>query len=418
MFQYSLNALKHKLSETFAWPMDLKDNKSFCVLPWVHMYIEPNGRCSPCCVSDVKAEPYGHLKDNSLEMIWNSKRIKQFRQDLLAGNARSDFCKGCYQKEAVGENSDRQHFNKIFFHKIAPSLQKTENDGYFQDLQWSYWDFRLSNKCNFRCRTCGPIFSSAWQSELKVHQPELLSLEGRPIWQEGFEFFKKHGQKIERIYFAGGEPLIIDEHYQMLEWLIENKKTDVVLTYNTNLSELEYKDWRIFELWKKFRQVFVFASLDHYEKQAEFVRKGTRWENIVDNIEKIKLQHNIHVSPTITISLLNILEFPKIHAYFTDMGLVKNVNGFSANILKSPEFYSISCLPSYLKEKVRRELREYSQKMQRNHGRKLNCLALILQELDLNTPHLFPQFIDYMTKLDQVRGENFKLLYPDYVLPT
>lgn len=412
-WRYVKNLIQYKLHAIFKLPVDLKNNKSFCILPWVHMYIQPDGNCYPCCISNNTNTPFGSLKNQTLKEVWNSDIIKQFRLDLLNGKMRPDFCSTCYKKENFKNKSERLEFNKVFFHLIKPSLHSMTSGGHVNEMNWSYWDFRLSNKCNFRCRTCGPTFSTSWQAEV-AHFEDTHASNFKPIWQQGFEFFKENAQNIEQIYFAGGEPLIIDEHYQLLEWLLQNNKTDVVLSYNTNLSELTYKNWNALDLWKKFKHVYISPSLDHYGPQAEYVRKGTHWKNLLQNLEKIKSQKNITLSPTITISLLNILNFTEIHNYYLNAGIIKNVNDFAANILKTPNFYNISTLPEHLKQIVKKDLALYNQQLLKTKGKTLSCTEEILTELKVDNSHLMSQFLTRTRELDKIRNENYQLFYPDF----
>ena len=412
-WQYVKNLINYQLNFIFKNSIDLKNNKSYCILPWTHMYIQPDGKCFPCCISNNTNTPLGDLKHNSIEEIWNSDEIKQLRLDLARGKSRPDYCGTCYQKESFTHKSERLEFNKTFFHLIKPSLKNMNHDGAVNQKNWAYWDFRLSNKCNFRCRTCGPIFSTSWQTEVNQNF-DIPSKNFKPVWEQGFEFFKQHRQNLEQIYFAGGEPLIIEEHYQLLEWLIANKKTNVVLSYNTNLSELKYKDWDAIELWKKFKYIYVSPSLDHYGKQAEYVRKGTHWEKLAQNLDKIKAHKNIEIAPTITLSLFNVLDFTNIHEYYMSIGIIKNVNRFALNILNTPEFYSISVLPEPLKQQVLKSLDDYNNKLKINKKQTLKCTEQIKSVLLKNDSHLFRTFLNRTTELDKMRNENFKTFYPEY----
>lgn len=379
-------------------------NSTFCILPWIHMYIDPLGETFPCCVRVPSMKSFGNINKTPLEEIWNSPSMKNLRLDMLNNRPRSEICGTCYKREKTERTSHRLDFNRKFFHLIRKKLESTEPDGFIKDLSWSYWDFRLSNKCNFRCRTCGPEYSTSWQAELNSPTNPVREA-NRPAWLTGFEYFLKNSKNIEEIYFAGGEPLLIDEHYKLLEWLIENKKTNTVLSYNTNISVLEYKNWKVLELWKQFKFVYVSPSLDHFGKQAEVIRKGTDWNQVEENLKIILKQKNIQVRPTITVSALNILDFVKIHKYFTQMGLIKTVNHFALNMLLQPDFFSVSVLPQYQKELVQRDLLAYNQELIDRFGEGLSGLNLILNELKIDNSHLQEKLVYELKKVDDLRNE-------------
>lgn len=381
-------------------------NSNFCILPWIHMYITPLGETFPCCVRNPSMNSFGNINNSPLENLWNSSKMKSLRTDMLQNRPRPDVCGTCYKREKTEGNSHRLDFNKKFFHLIEKKIKSTQSDGFVSDLHWSYWDFRLSNKCNFRCRTCGPEYSTAWQSELNSPTNPVREL-NRPTWQTGFEHFLNNSQNIEEIYFAGGEPLLIDEHYQLLEWLILNRKTNTVLSYNTNLSVLEYKNWKILELWKKFNYVYVSPSIDHFGKKAELIRKGTNWIQIEEHLKLLLKEKNIRVRPTLTISALNILDFVEIHKYFFKMGLIKTVNHFALNLLLEPEYFSISILPAEQKGLIRKSLVAYNQYLLQTYGVGLNSLGLILNELEADKSHLQESLMYELKRIDTLRNENF-----------
>lgn len=376
------------------------------------MYVSPSGECSACCIRNPNSKPFANLKDHSLQEAWNSEGMRQFRLDLLAGKKREETCNTCYRREETEGTSHRMEFNRKFSHLMNKSIAPMKADGTLEKLNWAYWDFRLSNKCNFKCRTCGPQFSTSWQLELNIQRDEKNKI--KHTWDAGFRFFTEHGHNVEEIYFAGGEPLIIDEHYELLEWLIAQKKNHVVLNYNTNLSELTYKKWDILNLWRNFKYIHISPSIDHFERAAEYVRKGTHWNKLQNNLNLILKEKNITVRPTITISMLNITHFAKIHQFYMQMGLIRTVNHFAANMLREPDFYHIGSLPAHLKKQVEFDLISYNQKLFRENGERLNCLPLILNELKDDQSHRFSKFIQYSQKIDRVRGENLFEHYPQF----
>ena len=206
----------------------LMRSDTFCMYPWTHIHAWPDGYVYPCCGTDIN--PLGSLKQNSLEELWNSERQKQLRIDMLNGT-KNEICRRCHEQEESGFFSMRNSANKHLGHHID-RVSKTQPDGTYDDFNIVYWDVRFSNLCNFRCRSCGPNFSSNWFDDaVKING-------GKPIGQKKviyagkdkedvWEQMKPHIPYLEQVYFAGGEPMIMEEHYRVLKELVRLEKFDV-----------------------------------------------------------------------------------------------------------------------------------------------------------------------------------------------
>ena len=211
----------------------LTESKTFCMLPWMHMHAFPDGRAYPCCLSDYW-HPVGDLRNNTMAEVWNQDQYKAMRVNMLADQPCVE-CTKCYEQEAHGAFSMRNDSNRNYGHHIG-EVDATLDDGTNPDFKIRYWDVRFSNLCNFSCRSCGPIFSSNWYNDhvkLYNRKPDVLGREmARVEYTTGNEDdmmaqMMPHVPYLEQVYFAGGEPLIMKEHYFMLEKLIEAGKTDI-----------------------------------------------------------------------------------------------------------------------------------------------------------------------------------------------
>lgn len=336
----------------------LMESKNFCMLPWVHMHAYPDGRVYPCCLGDYW-HPIGDLRKNTMAETWNQDGYKQIRINML-NDQPSPQCTKCYEQEESGFFSMRYDSNRTYGH-LVEEVDKTHNDGTHPEFKIRYWDVRFSNLCNFRCRSCGPIFSSNWYNDhVKLYnkKPDVLGREmARVEYTTGNEDdmlaqMEEHIPYIEQVYFAGGEPLIMKEHYYLLEKLIEHGKTDVRIHYNTNFSELAYKDKHVFEYWKHFKNVSVGASLDASGARAELMRKGTDWQQTVENRQRM-MREVPHVDFYIaaTISAMNVLHILDFHREWVDLGLVKPKD-FNFNICLGPKWYRIDIIPDEVKKNV------------------------------------------------------------------
>ena len=264
----------------------LIESESFCMLPWMHLHAYPDGRAYPCCFA-FDPYPVGDLNKQSLKEVFNSEKMKEMRLKML-NNKKSRECIKCYDQEKSGFFSLRLSSNKHFGHNIG-LVDSTQPDG-TADFVIKYWDIRFSNLCNMACRSCGTWFSSNWYEDHKkltgAPPPHAKIMKvGRStndMWEQMLESF----DYAEQFYFAGGEPLIMEEHYRILKELDKRKMYHVRLIYNSNFSRLKFKDMDVLELWNKFDSVSVGASLDAEGSRGELMRKGTVWKDIVANRKK------------------------------------------------------------------------------------------------------------------------------------
>ena len=171
--------------------------------------------------------------------------------------------------------------------------------------------------CNLSCRTCGHIFSSSWyQDQAKLAGPawkkanKVLNYAGR-FETDAWDQLVDHIEHVEQIYFAGGEPLLMEEHYKILDELVRRKKFDVRLIYNTNFTHTDLKGRSVFEYWKQFDSVSVGASLDASGEYGEYIRKGTDWAVVEQNrrdMMAICPRVDFYISPTL--SIMNAMHLP------------------------------------------------------------------------------------------------------------
>jgi radical SAM protein with 4Fe4S-binding SPASM domain len=401
----------------------LTQSKTFCMLPWVHMHAFPDGRAYPCCLSNYW-HPVGDLRKNTMAEIWNQDAYKTMRQNMLEDKPCKE-CAKCYEQEANGFFSMRHDSNRNYGHHIE-EVDQTSDNGTHPEFKIRYWDIRFSNLCNFSCRSCGPIFSSNWFNDhvkLYNRKPDVLGREmARVEYTAGdedtmIEQMLPHIPYLEQVYFAGGEPLIMKEHYFLLEKLIEYGKTDIRIQYNTNFSELKYKDKHVFDYWKHFKNVSVGASLDASGDRAELMRKGTDWSQTVKNRKRM-MQEVPHVDfyVSATVSAMNVLHVLDFHREWTELGLIQ-AKDFNINICQSPEWYRIDILP----EKFKREIvvpayeqhiawLEPQDKLQRATTGYKSLINLLSAQ---DASHLMPRFREEIKKLDDVRNENFWKVFPE-----
>jgi sulfatase maturation enzyme AslB (radical SAM superfamily) len=282
--------------------------------------------------------------------------MREVRNAMLTEKS-VDACTRCYEQEANGFMSGRLSANKHHGHHVT-KIDKNP-------FEMTYWDIRFSNLCNLKCRSCGHIFSSQWyQDQAKLAGPgwkdqnQVLNYAGRTetdMWEQ----LLPHIDYVEQIYFAGGEPLLMEEHYRILDELVRRQRLDVRLIYNTNFTHTDLKGQSVFDYWKQFDSVAVGASLDGSGKHAEYIRKGTDWKQVEQNrAEMLQVcpQVDFYISPTL--SIMNAWHLPDFHRDWVERGFIKPQD-LNVNILQDPAHLRIDIAPMKYKQRLRIKYQEH-----------------------------------------------------------
>ena len=395
----------------------LKDSKTFCTIPWTHLHAYPDGKAYPCCLAEHKF-PIGSMKDNTIEELWNSPKQKQIRKNMLE-EKKSAECRKCYEQESHGWTSMRQSSNIHFGHHVD-KVKETREDGHYEDVNMIYWDIRFSNLCNLSCRSCGSMFSSNWYDDQ-------TALFGKPnhdkityagtTKMDAYDQLLQHMPKVEQIYFAGGEPLIMEEHYKILKELIRLGKADTVrLIYNTNFTRMAYKDLNVLDIWPEFKQVSVGASLDAMGPRAEVVRNGTVWADVERNREEMLKkcpQVDFYISPTV--SVMNVDHIPDFHRDWMSKGFL-GASDLHMNILQDPDHYRIDILPETIKHQCKQKIEEHMSfiKSEDNLQRAYNGMQSVINFMMAeDKTHLLPQFVQITKQLDARRKQKLQDVAPE-----
>lgn len=394
----------------------LMESENFCMLPWIHLHAWPDGSAFPCCLARA-AHPVGNFKQKTMREIWNDTDMREIRRNMLEDKPCRQ-CEDCYEQEAAGFASMRNNSNKAFGQHMD-LVEQTLPDGTSPDMKLHYWDVRFSNICNLKCRSCGSIFSSRWyDDDVKLFGKALrprVQFAGRhseDVWEQ----MQEHIPYLEQIYFAGGEPLIMEEHNRILKLLIEKGNTQVRLIYNTNLTELKFKKESVLELWKHFPSVCVAASLDDMGERAAIIRSGTDWAQVEQNIRDLKREcpHiDFMISPTL--SMMNIWNFVPFHRYMIDQGFIEPKD-FNLNILQGPAEYRIDVLPEEIKLQFKKQFEEHIEWLRprdpinRATGGFEGAVAFMMST---DNSKLLPDFWETVSDLDWSRNERLIQVVPE-----
>lgn len=413
-YQYNSADLVRPVKLTKREEFLLKESKTFCIYPWIHVHAYPTGEAYPCCHAEMKPGRVGNCREQTLEQIWYGEPMQQLRDDML--NERPNAaCNRCYEQEQHGFFSGRRSANKHHGHHI----KKLDTNPF----ELTYWDIRFSNLCNLRCRSCGYIFSSQWyQDQARLaggdwkQNNTALNYAGRTetdMWEQ----LEPHLDYVEQIYFAGGEPLLMEEHYNILKELLKRGRTDVRLIYNTNFTHTDLKGESVFEFWSKFSSVAVGASLDAMGPRAEYIRKGTDWAQVEHNrrdMLNICPEVDFYISPTL--SIMNAQHLPEFHRDWVSRGLIR-AQDLNVNILQDPEHYRIDIAPPALKAQLECQYRKHLDWLYQQGdrlGRATQGFQSAIEFMNAtDNSALVPTFWQRTEQLDTMRNERCLDIIPE-----
>lgn len=309
-------------------------------MPWLHFHVSDKGIVKPCCIANINL---GNINNQTFDEIWEGSAIKALRNKFEKGEP-DKRCFVCTNREKSGVKSLREE-----------TFEKYSTTNYKNIKGPIYFDIRFSNVCNFKCRTCWHGASSKWFEDAKILNKQAYHKAIIKNVEDYDSFINKLGLNIlnaREIYFAGGEPLVTEEHYKLLDFLLSNKKTNLLLRYNTNLSNFNFKNRNVLELWKKFDQVEILASIDDKELNGEYIRNGFNWNNFLMNREKLKGLKTVNFKISPTISILNVHKVTEFYKSLIKTRIIKE-NDFYVNILERPYHYNIKTLSEISKQEVK-----------------------------------------------------------------
>ena len=385
-------------------PKDKAKDPAFCAAPWINLETQPNGDIYPCCYYQGIKE-FGNIHDNSTE---SSDAFKSLKEKFLKGET-PELCYKCTNSEKNSGHSPRIGYNKQFeewyeeFQKASPP--------YFLVL-------RLGNVCNFSCRICGPSDSTSWYSDAKKLGKSFekeIPTERSPYSSPNVQtHLKQLALNARSIVFAGGEPLLHDLQYDILNTLIVNEHTNISLCYITNLSTLNYKEYNPLRMWENFDHLNIKVSLDDIGKRGEYIRKGMDFDKTIRNIQLLA-NNKIEPTITITVSLFNILNLKNIFEEIINNNIAK-IDKIHLNLLYTPLIYSCTVLPHEKKAKAQEEIRKIVNTFKPRKDCELYQKLMMIHELVSNQDHsdLFLGFLAHTKRLDALRGESFNSLFPEF----
>jgi len=338
---------------------------TMCLAPWVHTYLSPQTERRMCCASREPAQNFRQYIDTesgtgryipvTLDEHWNSDHMRSVRRRMMAGETLPE-CEVCNDK-LLNTSVYRDYFTNLFQHKFDSIVSSTTPEGR-TSLQPVSWDYRFSNLCNFKCRMCGDMLSSSWETEQKQNnmvnwadpknnwmrddiRDQIKDFQDSQIETEFAAAVEQH--RVEEVYWVGGEPLMYEQHWRYMKRIVElGDGPRVYARYNTNLSRVRYGGVDLFDdILAHIRDWQICASLDGTQQIGEYIRTGLDYEQWCRNFEHgLKYATNprqMRIDFTLTLpGMFETGAMEKLSQTYGVQLLAKVIFSFSPDIIMSP----------------------------------------------------------------------------------
>lgn len=432
-------------------------SKTFCPIPWNFQAVRNNGDIRICCQANVTENqgvvrhadgtPYNAGRDD-MESARNAGLMCEVRKNMLSG-VWSQECGRCQQEEAAGLNSRRQYeLDNWKEFTIDKAIKVTQADGTLKDTKLEYYDLRFGNLCNLACRMCGPTDSHTWYEQwtdyhgsteysdthgvVKLIRNEKGRLTTNDYdWHDSETFWQQLEENIpniKHVYMAGGEPMMIERHYEFLQKCIDmDHSKKMILEYNTNMSNLPN---RVLDMWTHFKQVRVGASIDGIEEMLEYQRWPLKWPQAYRNLKKLddyaQIHSNIFAWLACTVTAYNIWHIPKFMKWKLQDSGFKKINSskkrpiITHHVAHGPKRVNVRILPAHIKQKITvyystciDEFKlEFPHDIADSAENILNGIVKYMNDADYSDR--LSEFIKFTKYLDNARGQTLINVVPEY----
>jgi len=350
---------------------------TLCMAPWVHTYLSPQTERRMCCASREPAQSFRQYIDTdagtgkyapmTLQQHWNSNHMQSVRRRMITGETLPE-CEVCNNK-LLNTDVYRDYFWHLFKDRYDQVISNTDPETGYYSGQPISWDYRFSNLCNFKCRTCGDMLSSSWETEQRQHnmvnwadsknnwqlpevRKQISEFQDQQIEQEFAEAVEQG--RIEEVYWVGGEPLMYEQHWRYMRRIIElGNGKQVYARYNTNLSRVDYKGVNLFrDILDHVRDYQICASLDGTGAIGEYIRTGLDYKQWLKHYRQAcdhrRYSRQCRIDFTLTLpGLFEVENIVQLAQETESEILAKVVFGFSPDIILSP-----LALPRHLLDKT------------------------------------------------------------------
>jgi len=328
----------------------------FCILPWISLEASPIGSVRPCCLAEEEIVTDSgdkfDLMQHDLAAVSDSQYMQDLRQQFLAGQ-QPRTCRKCWNEERAGRTSKRMHTLDRLKHVVTD----TEWTADAKPLQ--FLDLKLGNICNLKCRICGSWSSSTFATEELQYVEDKKSsfhytMLRRGAWpRENAQFWNQLDSildQIRYIEFTGGEPFMIQEHFDLLQGIVDRGIAgNVEIHYNTNGTQ-----WpeRAADIWRHFKTVEVAFSIDDVNDRFEYQRTNAGWPEVCTNIQRFRdlrdQYPNIQLQVCSTVNAFNVMYLDTLAQWIDQQAF----DFIYWNMLHEPYYFSIGSLPDAAKEQA------------------------------------------------------------------
>ena len=387
--------------------------KTICMLPWISIETSPMGTTRPCCLAhdeivDDSGNKYDLTKTN-LEVVYKSQYMQDLRKQFRAGEKPAT-CQRCWDEEDAGRTSKRMH-TQVRLKELYPKVD-WQNDS--PDQLW-FIDLKLGNICNLKCRICGSWSSSKWAAEEMDYLPSgadkkkhvaytWLKAGKWPEESPGFwENLKALLPNIKYFEFTGGEPWLIQEHFDLLQYAVDQGYSkNIDIHYNTNATQTPLPH---VPMWAKFGRVDIAFSIDNIGKRFEYERYGANWAEANSNIDRTHFAKkqwapNITTQLCFTINIQNVYYLDELLAWAD----TKDFGSIYFNMLHSPNHMSIQYMTTTAQDLVLNKLKTtfwVTDKYQQE-------IANVIKFIELGQGSDGQEFLRQMKRTDEHRKQNFR----------
>lgn len=430
-------------------------SRTFCPLPWIHLATRPNGDIRVCCTANasgagssddktaglIKKDGIAmNVRDHTIEEVWNSDHMRQTRLQML-DNKIPGSCRKCFEEEAKGIKSKRNWETEVWNERlnIDDIVSKTSEDGSLP-VNIPYLDLRLGNMCNLKCVMCSPHDSSSWIRDWKIQYPQYKNkmLLKDQDWDNSYDYtwykkgsfldsMKDQASNIKELYFAGGEPLMIPEHYAILEFMVdEGHAKNCVLRYNSNGTDIPDN---LIKLWSNFKQVKFNFSLDAIHEQNDYIRYPSKFSHIEHNLKKLdETPNNVIVNIACAVQALNAFRITDLAEWKIEQNFKKiNMSPYGAGIIGLhlvylPSHLNVRVLPQELKKQISNKIITFASSFLRDmefvmnpYGRQ-RWIGLMDYMNSEDWSDKLPAMKEYLEINDKTRGNSLLKTFPELEL--
>lgn len=378
--------------------------KTFCILPWKSMEVTPMGTYRPCCLYSETIPDLSIQQGHTISDAQNSEYMQDLRSSFLRGEKPAG-CDTCWQEESVPGRMSKRRFSAIKIQSDDPQV-----------VEAKFLDLKLGNICNLKCRICGSWSSSKWaQEEIETGRDTERTRANHaggqwprktPNWQEALE---DSLDKIEYLEISGGEPFLINEHFDLLQQLVDKGfASKIDIHYNTNGTIWPDRGPNI---WKHFKRVEIAFSIDDTGERFEYQRHGSNWKETEEVIRRaVQFRYdsfrngkkNIALQICTTFNIQNAYHWPETEDWIIKQG-IRDVH---YNLMHDPAMFNLRNMPADIKH-------VYAQRMLSCTDFSKSRIQEVVNFMQMPGENMLPQLRERLARNDAYRKEKFSDSHPN-----